>query len=94
MNDFMKTAFPNVSSWNGYSKESWYFSVVTMATYIPPVDSINSYAKKVDEVNMICKKRMDTTFDNIQKVDSLFGKKINELAEKAKGLDLQIRQRK
>ena len=66
MNDFMKTAFPNVSSWNGYSKESWYFSVV----------------------------RMDTTFDNIQKVDSLFGKKINELAEKAKGLDLQIRQRK
>jgi len=94
MNDFMKTAFPNVSSWEGYSKESWYLDVVTMGTTIPAVSSINAYAKKVDDVNRICKKRMNETFDNIQNVDSEFGGKFNELVEKANGLKLQIQQRK
>ena len=86
IDSFERESLPDVSSWNGYSGESW-FSKLLIASAIK---CINGYRKKLSEINTECRKRVNTTFDNIAGVDNTYSGKMNTSLSNVKTLTYQI----
>lgn len=83
---FENNSFPDVSAWNQYSGESWFSKLL-----IPSViKCINGYKNKLSSINSECRIRVNSTFDNIEKVDSRYGKRIDAIASDARTLKFQI----
>ena len=85
---FEKNSLPDVTSWNGYSGESW-FSKLSVAV---AVKCVNGYKNKLSEINAECRKRVNTTFDNIENVDKIYSGRMDFSVSNVKTLTYQIRQ--
>lgn len=78
---FQNMSLPGVGGWKVYSGAEW-FGKVSAAVAIM---CINTYADKLEEINSICKKRVDRVFSNISNIDDkyrgrMYGKK-NDLKD-------------
>lgn len=83
---FENNSFPDASAWNQYSGESWFSKLL-----IPSViKCINGYKNKISSINSECKIRVESTFNNIENVDSKYGRRIDSLASDARTLKYQI----
>lgn len=84
--NFENNSLPNVSAWSQYSGESWYAKLLIASV----IKCINGYKNKLSSINSECRTRVNSTFDNIEKVDSRYGKRIDAIASDARTLKLQI----
>lgn len=86
IDSFEKSSLPDVSSWNGYSGESWFSKISTAIA----MKCINGYRKKLSEINSECRNRVNTVFDNIASVDKSYSKKMDTSVSNVKTLAFQI----
>lgn len=84
--NFENNSFPNVSAWSQYSGESWYTKLLIASV----IKCINGYKNKLSSINSECRTRVNSTFNNIEKVDSRYGKKIDTIVSDARTLRFQI----
>lgn len=88
IDSFEKNSLPDVTSWNGYSGESWFSKFSTAVA----IKCINGYRKKLSEINTECRKRVNNTFDNIENVDKTHSRKLDFSISNVKTLAYQIQQ--
>ena len=63
-----------VESWSSYASEEWYSQI-----FVPiAINGIRAYFDKLSETNLECKRRIDTTFENVLQTDLDYAKKITE----------------
>lgn len=84
--NFENNSLPNVSAWSQYSGESWYAKLLIASV----IKCINGYKNKLSSINSECRTRVNSTFNNIEKVDSRYGKKIDMIVSDARTLRFQI----
>ena len=86
IDSFERSSLPDVTSWNGYSGESWFSKLSTAIA----MKCINGYRKKLSEINAECRRRVNTAFDNIESVDKSYSKKMDVSISNVKTLSYQL----
>ena len=86
IDSFERSSLPDVGFWNGYSGESWFSKILTAIA----MRCINGYRNKLTEINVECKRRVNTTFENIENVDKAYSKKIDISVSSVKALAYQM----
>lgn len=88
IDSFESNALPDVTSWNGYSGESWFSRLLISSA----IRCINGYKKKLYDINSECKRRVNTVFDSIESLDETYSRRIDTSVSTARTLSYQIQQ--
>lgn len=86
IDSFEHSSLPDVGSWNGYSGESWFSKISTAIA----MKCINGYRNKLTEINSECRRRVNTTFENIENVDRTYSQKLDTSISDVKTLAYQF----